>query len=119
MPLTEVPEPARKTGHVRNSEKGGLYRAEIELSTPQDTFLDMTGWQKGYVWVNGHLLGRYWHIGPQERLYCPAEFLKSGKNTVEVLDMHMVTDEPPPISGKLERNMEVKKKTESLNNQWD
>ena len=119
MPLTEVPVPARKTGHVRNSEKGGLYRAEIELSTPQDTFLDMTGWQKGYVWVNGHLLGRYWHIGPQERLYCPAEFLKSGKNTVEVLDMNMVTDEPPPISGKLERNMEVKKKTESLNNQWD
>ncbi len=119
MPLTAVPVPVRKTGHARYTEKGALYRAEVQLTTLHDTFLDMTGWQKGYVWVNGHLLGRYWHIGPQERLYCPAEFLKPGKNIVEVLDMHMVTDSPPPISGKTERNMEVKKETKSLNNQWD
>lgn len=119
MPLTSVPTSVRKTGHARYREQGSLYRAEVELSTLQDTFLDMTGWRKGYVWVNGHLLGRYWHIGPQERLYCPAEFLKSGKNTIEILDMHMVTDNPPAISGKSERNMEVRKETKSLNNQWD
>lgn len=119
MPLAAVPVPVRKTGHARYTGKGALYRAEVQLTTLHDTFLDMTGWQKGYVWVNGHLLGRYWHIGPQERLYCPAEFLKPGKNIVEVLDMHMVTDSPPAISGKTERNMEVKKETKSLNNQWD
>ena len=33
--------------------------------------------------------------------------------------MHMVTDTPPTISGKTERNMEVRKQTKSLNNQWD
>ncbi len=120
MPLTGVPMPARKTWHARYREQGALYRAQVQIDRePQDTFLDMTGWQKGYVWVNGHLLGRYWHIGPQERLYCPGEFLKQGGNVVEIVDLHMVTDTPPAISGKTERNMEVRKYTESLNNQWD
>ncbi len=120
IPLTAVPEPVLKTGHARYRERGALYRAEVQIAGEiQDTFLDMSGWNKGYVWVNGHLLGRYWHIGPQERLYCPGEFLRSGSNTIEILDMHMVTDTPPAISGKTERNMEVKKQTKSLNNQWD
>lgn len=113
-----LPAPARKTGHVRGREQGALYRAEVQLDQCIDTFLDMTGWKKGYVWVNGHLLGRYWHIGPQERLYCPGEILKPGFNTIEILDLHMVTETPPTISGKSERNMEVHKETKSLNNQW-
>ena len=29
-----------------------------------DTYLDMSKWSKGYLWVNGHNLGRYWKIGP-------------------------------------------------------
>ncbi len=120
MPLIVVPTPVRKTGHARYREQGALYRAEVQIdSKPQDTFLDMTGWQKGYVWVNGHLLGRYWHIGPQERLYCPGEFLKQGTNVIEIIDLHMVTDTPPAISGKTERNTEILKETKSLNNQWD
>ena len=99
--------------------KGGLFKSELQLDKVQDTFLDMAAWPKGYVWVNGHLLGRYWHIGPQERLYCPAEFLKAGKNEIYVLDFFADTAAPPAISGKTERNMEVKKETKSLNNQWD
>ena len=102
----------------RSREQGALYRADIQLENPMDTFLDMKDWKKGYVWVNGHLLGRYWHIGPQERLYCPGEFLKNGQNTIEVLDLHLTTDTPPTISGKPGRNMEVHKETRSLNNQW-
>ena len=113
-----LPAPVTKTGHVRSREQGAFYRAEVQLDQCVDTFLDMRGWQKGYVWVNGHLLGRYWNIGPQERLYCPGEFLKQGTNTVEILDLHMVTEMPPAISGKPERNMEVHKETKSLNNQW-
>jgi beta-galactosidase len=37
--------------------------------------LQLNGFQKGYVWVNGHNLGRYWNIGPQDRLYCPGVWL--------------------------------------------
>lgn len=114
----KLPEQKTVNRARRGDSKGSLYRAEVKLSNPIDTFLDMKDWQKGYVWVNGHLLGRYWNVGPQERLYCPGEFLKDGTNTIEILDLFMTTDTPPAISGKTERNMEVHKQTKSLNNQW-
>jgi beta-galactosidase len=41
------------------------------------TMLDMRGFGKGFVVVNGRNLGRYWSIaGPQYSLHCPAEFLR-------------------------------------------
>ncbi len=51
-----------------------------------DTFLDMRDWGKGCVWINGHNLGRYWNIGPQQTIYVPAPWLKKGKNTVTVFE---------------------------------
>jgi beta-galactosidase len=62
-------------------------RGQFELSSPGDTFLDMRGWGKGYVWVNGHNLGRYWKIGPQQCLFLPAPWLNEGINQVIVLDL--------------------------------
>lgn len=56
---------------------------------PTDTWLDMRGFTKGYVWVNGENLGRYWETaGPQHTLYLPAPFLHSGSNEILVLDLH-------------------------------
>jgi len=52
-----------------------------------DTYLDMRKWGKGIVWVNGHNLGRYWSIGPQQTLYLPAEWLKKGNNEIEVFEL--------------------------------
>ena len=46
-------------------------------------------------------------------------FLYPGKNEIYVLDFFADMAAPPAISGKTERNREVKKKTKSLNNQWD
>ncbi len=43
--------------------------------------------KKGYIWINGHNLGRYWNIGPQNRLYCPGVWLKKGKNKMVILDL--------------------------------
>jgi beta-galactosidase GanA len=74
-----------------------FFRGDFELQATGDTYLDMTGWKKGVVWVNGHNLGRYWEIGPQKRLYCPAPFLKRGKNEVIVFDLHVLR--PAPIRG--------------------
>jgi len=51
-------------------------------------YIDVTGWAKGYLWINGHLLGRYWNIGPQQRLFCPGPWLKAGANEVLLLDLH-------------------------------
>jgi beta-galactosidase len=66
----------------------GFYRGTFSVKEPGDTFLDLRGWGKGYVWVNDHLLGRYWSIGPQQTLYLPGVWLKSGDNTITVLDLH-------------------------------
>lgn len=51
-----------------------------------DTFLDITGFGKGCVFVNGFNLGRYWSIGPQKRLYIPAPLLKKGVNSIIVFE---------------------------------
>jgi beta-galactosidase GanA len=67
------------------------------LDAPADTFLDLSKYKKGVVWVNGHNLGRFWEIGPQKRLYCPASFLRKGVNTVTVFDL--LQTEPQPIAG--------------------
>jgi beta-galactosidase len=47
----------------------------------------MRKWGKGMVWINGHNLGRYWSIGPQQTLYVPAEWLKKGANSITVLEL--------------------------------
>jgi beta-galactosidase len=49
--------------------------------------IDLSEYKKGMVWVNGHNLGRFWYIGPQQRLYCPAPWLKKGKNEIIVFDL--------------------------------
>lgn len=65
-----------------------FYRGDFNLDRAGYTFLDTRGWGKGYVWVNGHNLGRYWSVGPQRTLYAPAEWLHSGRNEIMVLDLH-------------------------------
>lgn len=57
------------------------------LTEVNDTYLDMRKWGKGVVWINGHNLGRYWSIGPQQTIYVPAEWLKVGRNEVVVLEL--------------------------------
>jgi len=62
-------------------------RGFFQLTSVGDTFLDMTGWEKGNVWVNGHHLGRFWKIGPQQTLFVPGVWLRKGKNEVIVMDV--------------------------------
>ncbi|SPP84483.1 beta-galactosidase isoform X1 [Drosophila guanche] len=52
-----------------------------------DTYLDMSGWGKGIVFLNGENLGRYWPlVGPQVTLYVPAPVLKVGLNSIVVVE---------------------------------
>jgi beta-galactosidase len=74
-----------------------FYRGSFQLEGLGDTYLDMSGWKKGVVWVNGRNLGRYWEIGPQMRLFCPAAFLKKGRNEIIVFDLHRTV--PAEIRG--------------------
>src|SRR6185312_5622182 len=64
----------------------GFYHGHFQVSRPADAFLDLRGWTKGFVWVNGHNLGRFWNRGPQQSLYLPGCWLHSGDNDVIVFD---------------------------------
>lgn len=78
---------------------GVFFRARVMRAESADCYLDMSRWDKGYAWVNGHLLGRYWRVGPQQRLYCPAEWWRAGDNDVVVFDQ--LRTAPTPIHGEV------------------
>lgn len=71
----------------QNGTRTGYYRGYFNLKKVGDTFLNMEAFGKGLAYVNGHALGRFWHIGPQQTLYLPGCWLKKGKNEVVVLDV--------------------------------
>ncbi len=79
-------QPAKST----EVKPGEFFKGTFTLAGTGDTYLDMTNFKKGMVWVNGHNLGRYWEIGPQKRLYCPAPWLKKGENEIIVFDQHQL-----------------------------
>jgi len=97
LPLEEDDLAGLRYGAVPAATPGVFYRGAFELAETGDTYLDMTGWKKGVVWVNGRNLGRYWDIGPQKRLFCPAPFLKAGRNEIVVLDLHLL--KPATVRG--------------------
>lgn len=76
---------------------GIFFKGQFSLTQTADTYFDLSGYGKGMVYINGHHLGRYWSIGPQQRLYCPASWLKKGENEIIVFDLHRT--EPAPVSG--------------------
>ena len=81
----------------RPSRGPAFHRGTFNLREVGDTFLDMGDWGKGVVWVNGHNLGRFWNIGPQQTLYLPGAWLHVGKNQVIVFDLR--ADSAPSLEG--------------------
>lgn len=65
----------------------GLYRAVAEIAAPGDAALELPCWTRGFVWVNGFCLGRYWSAGPQQSLFVPGPVLHAGSNEVWVLEL--------------------------------
>lgn len=68
------------------AEQPVFYHFTFNVVEAGDTFIDLTGWGKGFVAINGFNLGRYWDIGPQKRLYLPAPLLHLGKNELIVFE---------------------------------
>lgn len=64
-----------------------FYHGAFDVKNIGDTFLDMRLFGKGAVWVNGHALGRFWNVGPQQTLYLPGAWLTQGRNEVIIFDL--------------------------------
>lgn len=69
------------------AELGQLAVAHVDVDQPADAHVALPGAGKGFLWVNGSLIGRYWGIGPQQSLYVPLGFWRAGRNEVHVLDL--------------------------------
>jgi beta-galactosidase len=79
--------PSIKAGGRIVADQPVIKRGSFNLSSTGDTYLDMRSFGKGVVWVNGHNLGKYWSIGPQQTLYLPVEWLRKGSNEIVVFEM--------------------------------
>jgi beta-galactosidase len=84
--ILEAPTTGITTG-AYTAQPGQFFSGTFQVYSMGDAYLDMSGWPKGCVWVNGHHLGRYWEVGPQKRLFLPANFLKKGKNDIVIFDL--------------------------------
>jgi beta-galactosidase len=71
-----------------------FYRAYFTLPTTGDTFLDTRKLGKGALWINGHPIGRFWNIGPQQTLYVPGPWLREGDNEIIVFDLQPSAAQP-------------------------
>lgn len=74
-----------------------LQRGSFALTEVGDTFINLKNYKKGYVWVNGKNLGRYWNVGPTQKLFCPGVWLKNGQNEIHILEL--LTDATGDITG--------------------
>lgn len=77
----------KSTATTKSSDGPVIQKGTFKLSKVEDTHLDMSNWGKGVVWLNGHNLGKYWFIGPQQTIYVPKEWLKVGVNEISVLEL--------------------------------
>ncbi|CAN5404759.1 beta-galactosidase [soil metagenome] len=89
LPMDEKFIASKKPVKVQGNEEKPctFFEGSFQLADTGDTYFDMSNYFKGIVYINGHNLGRYWNIGPQQRLYCPASWLKKGVNKILVFDL--------------------------------
>ncbi|MDQ6530878.1 beta-galactosidase [Flavobacterium sp. LHD-85] len=84
------------------------YRAEFELNENADAektwklLINASG--NGYMYLNGHNIGRHWEAGPQREFYLPECWLRFGKNEKNVISIQL----RQTINGAEIKGMEVR-----------
>jgi len=95
LPMSEMPATTKVGGDTYKATtaqlaklKGNpaIYEGTFQLAETGDTFIDMSAWGKGIIFINGHNLGRYWQVGPQQTLYVPGVWLNKGANTIAIFE---------------------------------
>lgn len=64
----------------------GFYHYQFECHEPQASYIDMTGFGKGCVFVNNHPIGRFWEVGPLLTLYIPKGYFNKGVNDIIIFE---------------------------------
>ncbi|KAJ5515781.1 hypothetical protein N7527_007341 [Penicillium freii] len=87
LPLASPPDSTddKMTPNPSATSSPIFFTGSFDLDKVGDTFLELPGWTKGVVWVNGVNLGRYWVAGPQQSLYLPWCYLRESDNKITVL----------------------------------
>lgn len=84
VPLVAGPKP---------TQDGPMFAAAtVSIPAAADGFIALPGWGRGFVWLNGFLLGRYDAAGPQRTLYAPAPLWRGGENNLLILEMSTCGD---------------------------
>lgn len=83
---------AAVTGSGSSAVGRTLLRGAFELDAPVDLFVDTEAWGKGFAFVNGFFLGRYWRNVPQQTLYVPAPATRAGTNEIVVLELEQAVE---------------------------
>ena len=82
-----MPSSARSPRNISSLSSPIFYTATFDLPTVSDTFLELPGWIKGVIWVNGKNLGRFWIVGPQQSYYLPGIWLREKNNFIQILNL--------------------------------
>ncbi len=100
--VAELPAdyPLVRKGRITETLEAGVgrdalltwYRLEFDMPRndpsvriPWKLIVNATG--TGYMWLNGHNIGRYWEEGPQREFYLPECWLRPGEKNVIVLGL--------------------------------
>lgn len=76
-----------KWNPVNDKNVPSLYKFSLNITgQPEDTFVNMSGWNKGLTIVNGFVLGRHFFLASTQTLYLPAPLLKTGHNDIIVFE---------------------------------
>ncbi|WP_182200282.1 glycoside hydrolase family 35 protein [Paraliobacillus salinarum] len=89
LPLNDLS--SLRFSNVNKSNGPTFHKATFTIDDTGDTFVDLEGWTKGVVFINGFNLGRYWNKGPQETLYLPGPLLNQGKNELIIFEIEGTT----------------------------
>lgn len=65
----------------------GFYKGIFNVSSLQNTYLDISGWGMGEVWINKKYMGTYWEKEKQQSIQIQASDLVLGQNEIIVFEM--------------------------------
>jgi hypothetical protein len=82
------------------------------LSAPWKLHLDADA--NAFVTLNGHLMGRYWAVGPQRDIWLPECWLNLGPNQMNVVELQARPTADAPV-GKIIKLAEVRPYVQSSN----